>query len=53
MLRLIGAQFSTELAKQRPQAITTLSPALAARIAALIEGMDIDPNDAIDGEVDL
>ncbi len=39
--------------EHRPEAITTLSPALAARIAALTEGMDVAPNDAIDGEVDL
>jgi antitoxin PrlF len=39
--------------EHRPEAITTLSPTLAARIAALTEGMDIDPNAEIDGEVDL
>jgi antitoxin PrlF len=39
--------------ERRPEAITTLSPALAARIAALTEGMEIDPNAEIDGAVDL
>lgn len=39
--------------EQRPEAITTFSPALAARIAALTEGMDIDLNAEIDGAVDL
>jgi antitoxin PrlF len=39
--------------KTRPQAIRTLSPELAARIAALTEGVDIDLNAAIDGDVSL
>lgn len=39
--------------KTRPQAIRALSPELAARIAALIEGMDVDLDAAIDGDVSL
>jgi hypothetical protein len=37
----------------QPEAITALSPALVARIAALTKGMEIDPDEEIDGEVDL
>ncbi len=37
----------------RPEAITALSPALVARVAALTTGMDIDPDEEIYGEVDL
>ncbi len=39
--------------KQRPQAIKALSPDLAARIAALTEGMDLDLDAAIEGDVAL
>ncbi|CAM4207479.1 SpoVT-AbrB domain-containing protein [Novosphingobium lubricantis] len=39
--------------KQRPQAIKALSPDLAARIAALTEGLDVDLDAAIDGDVSL
>ena len=39
--------------KDRPEAITALSPALAARIAELTDGMDVDTNEEIDGEVAL
>lgn len=39
--------------ERRPEAIATLSSACTARIAALTEGADIEPSDAIDGEVDL
>lgn len=39
--------------KQRPQAIKALSPDLAARIAALTEGVDVDLDAAIDGGVSL
>jgi antitoxin PrlF len=39
--------------EHRPEAIATLSPALAARIAALTEGMDVDLGAEIDGAVDL
>jgi len=45
--------FMAEDIKQRPQAIKALSPHLAARIAALIEGMEVDPDSAIDGDVSL
>ncbi len=37
----------------RPEAIKALTPALAARIAALTKGMDIDPGEEIEGEVAL
>jgi antitoxin PrlF len=39
--------------QRRPEAIATLSPALAARIEALTEGMDVDLDAEIEGEVDL
>ena len=39
--------------KHRPQAIKALSPDLAARIAALTEGVDVDLDAAIDGGVSL
>jgi antitoxin PrlF len=39
--------------RHRPEALTALSPALAQRIAALTEGMTIDLDAAIDGDVDL
>lgn len=38
---------------RRPEAVTALSPALAERIAALTEGVKVDLNAPIDGEVDL
>ncbi len=38
---------------RRPEAIKALSPALAARIAALTKGMDIDPGEEIKGKVAL
>ena len=37
--------------RKRPQAIKALSPELAARIAALVEGVAIDLDAAIDGHV--
>jgi hypothetical protein len=37
----------------QPETIVAVSPALVARIAALTRGMDIDPDEEIDGEVDL
>ena len=37
----------------RPKAIKALSPALAHRIAELIEGVDVDPNEEIEGDVSL
>jgi len=39
--------------ERRPEAIEALTPALAARIAALIKGMDVDPNEEIEGEIAL
>lgn len=39
--------------RKRPEAIKALSPDLAARIAALTEGMDIDLDAEIDGDVSL
>ncbi len=39
--------------ERRPEAIAALSPVLAARIMALTEGMDVDPDEPIEGEVDL
>lgn len=37
--------------RKRPQAIKALSPELAIRIAALVEGLGIDLDTAIDGHV--
>lgn len=37
----------------RPDAIKSFSPALTARIAALTEGVNVDPDEEIHGEVDL
>ena len=39
--------------KRHPQAIKALSPDLAARIAALTEGVYVDLDAAIDGDVSL
>jgi antitoxin PrlF len=39
--------------ERRPEAITALSPTLLARIAALTNGMDVDPGETIDGDVAL
>lgn len=39
--------------KQRPHAIKALSPDLAARIAVLTEGMEVDLDAAIDGDLSL
>jgi antitoxin PrlF len=38
---------------RRPEAVTALSPALAERLAALTEGVKVDLNAPIDGDVDL
>jgi len=38
---------------QRPEAVTGLSPALAERLAALTEGVKVDLDAPIDGNVDL
>jgi antitoxin PrlF len=45
--------FLAEDIKRRPEALTALSPALAARIAALTEGVRVDLDAAVDGDVDL
>lgn len=39
--------------KRRPEALITLSPALAERIAALTAGVAVDLDAAINGDVDL
>lgn len=39
--------------QRRPEAVTPLSPALAERLAALTQGVKIDLDAPIDGEVDL
>nr|WP_314433784.1 type II toxin-antitoxin system PrlF family antitoxin [uncultured Brevundimonas sp.] len=38
---------------RRPEAVTALTPALAERLAALTEGMKVDLETPIDGDVDL
>lgn len=38
---------------RRPEAVTALTPALAARLAALTEGVKVNLNAPIDGDVDL
>ena len=38
---------------KRPQAVSALSPALEARIAAFTEGVVVGTNERIDGDVDL
>ena len=45
--------FLAEDIKRRPEALTGLSPALAKRIAALTEGVKVDLDAPIDGDVDL
>ena len=39
--------------KRRPEALTALTSALAERIATLTEGVKVDPDEPIDGDVDL
>lgn len=39
--------------KQHPERVMALSPDLAARIAELSEGIEVNLDDAIDGDVDL
>ena len=39
--------------QRRPEALVALSPALAGRIAALTEGVKVDLDAPIDGDVDL
>jgi antitoxin PrlF len=38
---------------RRPEAVTALSPALAERLAMLTDGVKVDLNAPIDGDVDL
>lgn len=38
---------------RRPEAVTALTPALAERLAALTEGVKVDLEAPIDGDVDL
>lgn len=45
--------FLAEDIKRRPEALIALSPALAERIAALTEGVKVDLDAPIDGDVDL
>jgi antitoxin PrlF len=52
---VIGA-FLHFLAKDmeiRPQTIAALSPTLVQRIAELVEGVDVDPDEDIEGDVAL
>jgi antitoxin PrlF len=37
----------------RPEALVPLTPELAARIAAATEGVEVDPNEPIEGDVAL
>ncbi len=39
--------------ESHPESISALSPALVDRIAGLIEGVDVDPDEEIEGEVAL
>lgn len=45
--------FLAEDIARRPEAVTALSPALAERLAMLTDGMKVDLNAPIDGDVDL
>lgn len=45
--------FLAEDIKRRPEVLATLSPALAERIAALTDGVEVDLDAPIDGDVDL
>ena len=45
--------FLAEDMKRRPEALTAISPAFAERIAALTEGVKVDLDTPIDGDVDL
>jgi antitoxin PrlF len=47
-LDLLQRDFET-----RPEAIVALTPELAARIAAATEGVSIDPDEPIEGDVSL
>lgn len=46
-------EFMASDIRKHPEAIKALSPDLAARIAALTEGMEIDLDAGIDGDVSL
>lgn len=39
--------------QRRPERIEPISPALAERISGLIEGLDVDPEEEIEGKVSL
>lgn len=45
--------FLAEDMKRRPEALTALSPAIAERLAALTEGVKVDLDAPIDGDVDF
>jgi antitoxin PrlF len=45
--------FLAEDIKRRPEALTALSPALAERISVLTDGVKVDLDAPIDGDVDL
>lgn len=45
--------FLAEDMKRRPEALTALSPAIAERLAALTQGVKVDLDAPIDGDVDL
>jgi antitoxin PrlF len=49
--RFLG--FLAEDIARRPEAVTALSPALAERLAMLTDGVKVDLNAPIDGDVDL
>lgn len=46
-------EFVADDIRKHPEAVKALSPDLAARIAALTEGMEVDLDAAIDGDVSL
>ena len=39
--------------ERRPEGISALTPALAQRIAELVEGVELDPGEDIEGEIAL
>ncbi|MCL2715854.1 MAG: type II toxin-antitoxin system PrlF family antitoxin [Alphaproteobacteria bacterium] len=45
--------FLAEDIKRRPEALTVLTPALADQLAALTQGVEVDLDSAIDGDVGL
>ena len=52
---VVGAflSFLAEDMQKRPEAISALTPALAERIAALIEGVEVDQEEEIKGDAGL